>query len=202
MENSERLYDLFMFWYGFKKIRRCVCDYTCDEDMLRWQWDNIWFAKTTEIDKELHAKFECLIPFLQHYTPVNDFEAIAKMILYDQIVRNVYRNTSKAYQYDSIGRKLALCLLKNPRYKEFPLCIKVSVMLTLIHSECLDDHTTVEQHLSVLHSQHNNGILKTLKEIAKRHHLRIAMFGRFPEREVIKGSVLTEQELIFLNNVS
>jgi len=202
MEHSESLYDLFMFWYGFKKIRRSICDYTCNEGTLRWQWDNIWFAKTTDIDKELNDKFGRLIPCLQHYNPVNDFELIAKMVLYDQIVRNVYRYSPTAYEYDSIGRELAHCLLKNPRYKEFPLCIKVTVMLTLVHSERLDDHIIIEQQLSLLHNQYNNGILKTLTEIAKRHHLRIAMFGRFPEREVIKGTILTEEETIFLNNVS
>jgi uncharacterized protein (DUF924 family) len=201
MEHSEGLYDLFMFWYGFKKIRRSICDYTCNEAMIRWQWDNIWFAKTTCIDKELNDIFGCLIPCLKNYNPVNDFEVIAKMVLYDQIVRNVYRYSPKAYEYDSIARELAHCLLKNPRYSEFPLCIKVTILLTLVHSECLDDHMIVEQQLSFL-QYHNSGILKTLTEIAKRHHLRIAMFGRFPEREVIKGTILTEEETIFLNNVS
>lgn len=202
MNTSESLYDLFMFWYGFKKIRRSICDYTCNEAMLRWQWDNIWFAKSASIDKELNDKFGCLIPCLKNYKAVNDFEAVAKMVLYDQIVRNVYRNSAKAYKYDSIGRELAHRLLNNPRYSEFPLCIKVTILLTLVHSECLDDHIIVEQQLSFLQNHHNSGILKTLKEIAKRHHLRIAMFGRFPEREVIKGTILTENETIFLNNVS
>lgn len=191
-----------MFWYGFKKIRRSICDYTCNAERLRWQWDNLWFAKTPDVDTMLKDKFGYLIPCLLHYKPANDFEIVAKMILYDQIVRNVYRNTPRAYEYDNISRELAHCLLKNPRYLEFPLCIKVTVILTLVHSERLDDHIIVQQHIALLESEHHNGIIKTLKEIAKRHHLRIAMFGRFPEREVIKGSVLTEPELIFLENVS
>jgi uncharacterized protein (DUF924 family) len=202
---EEGLYDLFMFWYGFRKIRKNVRNYKCTESVLRKQWDDIWFCKTKHIDCSIRTKFGHLIPALIEYCPMNVYEKVGKMLLYDQVVRNVFRNTPEAYKYDDIARQLAYELLNDNDYISYPMFLKISIILTLIHSEDLKDHDVVTIELGrlmTLYPDECAGVVKTLNEIAKRHRVRIEMFGRLPERAHIKNLKLSPIEQLFLSNLT
>ncbi len=194
---QEGLYNLFMFWYGFDKVRKNINKYKYAESKLRQQWDEVWFSKTKEIDAIISSKFSHLVDELIDYQPITIIEQIGKMILYDQVPRNIYRGTPKAYQYDHISRAIAYDLLASPI--DLPLFAKVSITLTLIHSESKEDQETVLVLLADLPTPYNSGVVKTLQEIAKRHRDRVHSFGRLPERARIKQSPLSYEEQCFLN---
>lgn len=194
-----------MFWYGCPKIIKHINKYKYTESSLRAQWDNVWFSKTKEIDHAMRVKFGHLIHSLLEYLPTNLFEKVGKMLLYDQVTRNIYRNTSQAYDYDNIARTLAYDIINEKIYGNLPLYIKISVILTLIHSENIEDHDFVTTQLDAIKEMHPyecGGVVRTLIEIAKRHRVRIEMFGRLPERAVIKNLKLSDVERLFLSNIT
>lgn len=202
--NYEGLYSLFMFWYGFDRIRRSIYSYKYTDDMMRFQWDNVWFSKTKNIDTQIQKEFGYLVPLMTEFKPTNMYEKVGKMILYDQVVRNVFRNTAQAYKYDHIANNIAYDLLQDKSYLRLPICIKISIILTLVHSESIIDQQRVSAEINILKVYHPNfcvGIVKTLTEIACRHRQRIELFGRLPERARIKGCSLSDEELLFLKSV-
>jgi uncharacterized protein (DUF924 family) len=196
---AEGLHDLFMFWYGFDKIRNDIQNYKHTESSIRKQWDEVWFAKTKDIDNTIETKYSHLVNTMMDYEPQNVIEKVAKMILYDQIPRNIFRGSAQAYQYDHIAKAVAYDLLENHE-QTTPLFVMISIVLTLIHSECLDDHLKVSELLisNKFPSIEHSGVMTTLREIAKRHKERVYVFGRLPERAKIKHCRLTQDEQTFL----
>lgn len=202
--DDDALCNLFMFWYGFDKLRKDLHKYECTESTLRKQWDEVWFSKTKSIDDIIRNKFQHLIDSMQDYKPIGIQAKIGKMILYDQVPRNIFRGTGQAYQYDNIAKETAYDLLEHHK-SNLPLFVLVSVILTLIHSEDIEDHENVLQLLhedGLLPSPDKSGVVKTLHEIAKRHRERVQLFGRLPERAKIKQYCLTTDEQTFLNGLS
>ena len=62
---------------------------------------------------------------------------IGVIILCDQIARNVFRNSARAYALEALARRLI-----NPLLEEFdslPVPVRVTLILVLIHSEDLAD---------------------------------------------------------------
>lgn len=201
---SETIHDdlcnLFMFWYGFDKIRHDVFKYVCTESSLRHVWDEIWFAKTHCVDQVIRCRFTDLVEKAIDYQPTCLIEKVAKMILYDQVPRNIYRLKPQAYMYDHIAKEIAYELLTLGPTK-LPVFVMMSVVLTLIHSEEVDDHETVVHILMEMPQAHTSGVIKTLHEIAKRHKERVMLFGRLPERAKIKGCSLDYEEQVYLDGL-
>lgn len=203
MEDNEALYELFNIWYGFSKFRKRLSDYSMTPSQLRHQWDELWFAKTSEIDVMLRDKFHESLRTTIDYVPKRQIEEVGKMLMYDQVVRNIFRGTPQAYQYDHISLKIAHKLVKHD-YNTLPCFVQISVVLVLIHSENITDQNLAVSFITQLFevNQHHYGVLTTLQKISQRHKLRIELFGRFPERSKIKGLVLSEDEKTFVSSLS
>jgi uncharacterized protein (DUF924 family) len=209
----ETLYELVLVWYGATKARKHIKDMDASPAHMRHVWDTLWFCKTPHIDGMLRLRFAESVATLQTYVPTNAWDFMGKMLLFDQVPRNIFRNTPTAYNYDSIAHRLAMLSLGliNPqpgefvyKYEEMPFIAKASVILTLIHSENTADQALAGGLVDQLvqhHAQHAN-IVKTLREISERHLLRVQLFGRIPERARIKGLPLSPEEETFLSNVS
>jgi len=103
-------------------------------------WTELWFAKGDEqtgIDEMLQSFAPTMDQFLA-YEPVNSLETVALIILFDQITRNIYRRTPKAYAYDYRANHLARSLLSNQsEYDKLPTQCKLTVIVCLIHQEDL-----------------------------------------------------------------
>jgi uncharacterized protein (DUF924 family) len=106
------LNNLYCFWYGFDKYfnisnKKIEC-VNLAENLLEDIWRDRWFAK----EKQQKYMDEYLLLFkelpvqLKDYVPKNLAEKFACIILYDQISRNIYRGTAKAYETDAVARKL------------------------------------------------------------------------------------------------
>lgn len=199
------LYSIYMFWYD-SKIMYLEKIKPISSQQLIHNWTNIWFAKNEEqkkIDKSLQ-RYEHLINELIYYEPINLIEKIAMIILYDQITRNIYRGTPKAYSYDFISLRLCLSLINSDNYIKLPLHIKITLMICLIHSENAENQNLAKKLFQDINKfDHRNewDILNSLKLIIDRHNDRIDLFGRIPERNSIIGRASTEKELIFLKNI-
>lgn len=118
---------------------------------------------------------------------------LALCILLDQLPRNVFRNTPKAFAFDAAAREVTRHALK----MGFDRALnddteRMFLYLPLEHSEDLKD----QQDCVRLVSAFKDG--GEFLSYAERHLEIIARFGRFPHRNAILGRESTEAEVAFL----
>ncbi len=115
----------------------------------------------------------------------------AQIVLYDQITRNIFRGTARAYRYDPRARALVQPLL--PPAVEFdtlPFCYKLTCCICLVHSENLTDHALIADHLLPnirRDARCDPSLLDTLLGVCANHRDRVQLFGRIPERNKYLG---------------
>jgi uncharacterized protein (DUF924 family) len=168
----ERVRALFDFWFGPR------------EDPERLRHRQIWFRSTPEFDAAVRHGFAA--DHDQAVAGMLDWErspegALALVMLLDQVPRNIFRSTPRAFASDvqALGttkRALAHCF-----DLAVPAAWRVFFYLPFEHSEVLADQ------------QHGIALLEALPlEIVER-------FGRFPHRNAILGRQSTTAELAFLD---
>ena len=191
-KNSE-LSKLLFFWYfetnntttylkNFSNIKKY--------DLVEL-WINKWFAKNEQqqnIDKYLLI-FEDLIDKYKTYEPTNLYEKMALIILFDQVPRNIFRHTSKAYEYDSIALKYAKSLLEE--FETLFFCFKLTIIICMIHSEDIEDHEIIKKLLPQIKSdpKMDPKLYIALIGIFNNHNERINMFGRIPDRKSVLNCI-------------
>jgi uncharacterized protein (DUF924 family) len=178
--------------------------YDLDESTVRDAWLSRWFAKgkqQSQVDQEMRSHFEFMLDTFVNYEPATLWETMALIILYDQISRNIYRGTPKAYSFDHISRKLALNVAeKHPKCLAFHL--ECTILIALCHSENMGDQNLLKTrllHIEPLYAKKYELLFKALHSIQRNHEERICLFGRFPERNTFLGRTSTYCELAYLN---
>jgi uncharacterized protein (DUF924 family) len=120
---------------------------------------------------------------------------LALILLLDQLPRNLFRGSARAYACDPRALQVARHALDADFDRRLPPVWRWFVYLPFEHSEALaDQETSLRLHASLPeHADH----AATLAS-ARRHHEIIARFGRFPHRNAILGRVSTPEEEEFL----
>ncbi|HEY0324356.1 MAG TPA: DUF924 family protein [Allosphingosinicella sp.] len=171
---------------------------------MTWQREilDFWFGLESEqhweVDPALDAT--CRERFLadweeQRTRPAEDFlgsadEALAAILLFDQMPRNMFRGDPRSFATDKLARDIAAAAVERGYDAELPVDRRVFVYLPFEHSEELAD-----QDRSV-------GLFEALGEdfyadFARKHRNVIARFGRFPHRNAVLGRPSTEEEIAF-----
>jgi uncharacterized protein (DUF924 family) len=105
-------------------------------------WTELWFSKKekmAENDEKL-KKFEGLVNELTNYKPLSIIDTMGVIILYDQISRNIFRGTPRAWATDPIAQRLAKELRADKdTYRKLPVQFKLTLCICMLHSESLDD---------------------------------------------------------------
>jgi uncharacterized protein (DUF924 family) len=117
--------------------------------------------------------------------------ALALVILLDQIPRNIYRGTAKAFASDRIAVAITERAIASGADQTLDLEKRKFLYLPYMHSEVLE-----EQERSVAQAM-ASGDEKTL-HYAREHADIIREFGRFPHRNAILGRQNTVDEETFL----
>ena len=117
---------------------------------------------------------------------------LASCILLDQVPRNVYRGTPRAFALDAEARALTRHALKEGFDRALSDVERVFLYLPLEHSEDLTDQQDCVRLIAAL------GAKNEWLSYAERHLEVIRRFGRFPHRNAILGRESTEEELAFL----
>jgi len=194
---NEKLLDLVSFWF-FSNPYDIIKNRFHNIDLLK-VWKERFFAKDIDFDKKLESKYQEYFIEFEDYEPNTFFEYIGLLILYDQISRNIFRGTSKAYKYDqksySLVKKLIHC------YDKLPLIIQIMFVLVLIHQEDKICQSKSKEVISNLENKISNHLFSKLTEIVKNHNLRIELFGRIPERNLILDRKSTQTEIVFMKSV-
>jgi uncharacterized protein (DUF924 family) len=113
--------------------------------------------------------------------------ALAAVLLFDQVPRNLHRGSPKAYAFDGLARAIAREALDREWDKRLTPEQRQFLAMPLMHSEEIAD-----QRRSLAFYRRMNR--RYGWPFAVSHHQMIARFGRFPHRNEVLGRPSTPGE--------
>lgn len=155
-----------------------------------------WFNKDTAFDAEIRERF-----LATHETAaagrLSAWEttaegALALLILLDQLPRNMFRDSARAFTTDPLARAIAAGALVRGFDAQVPADMRTFFYLPFEHSEDMADQ---ERALALYKAAGDADNLKW----AELHADIIRRFGRFPHRNAVLGRATTPDEQAFLD---
>lgn len=169
---------------------------------------HIWFKSTPEYDATLRDLFladyeQAASGALEAWETAPE-SALALLLLLDQIPRNIFRASPRAYAADAMAREVADRALARGFDQHFPKPWRKFFYLPLHHSEDLADQRrsvvlfdSVREDRDPDDREEQGG----LRRYGLPYVEVIARFGRFPHRNAILGRVSTPEEIAFMERV-
>ena len=155
-----------------------------------------WFKKDSQFDQI------CRERFLETYYQATRCELshwrdcpqgrLAEIIVLDQFPRNMFRDSSEAFAFDSLAVALTQEAVRAKDDMQLELKQRKFLYMPLMHSESLIVH---EQAMK-LFAQPG---LEDNYRYEIRHKEIIDKFGRYPHRNEVLGRLSTEEEIEFLS---
>jgi uncharacterized protein (DUF924 family) len=183
------------FWFGNAR----------DDTVTAQTQQKLWWSKNATVDAGIRNRFGDLVETaasgkLDHWAQ-DAHGRLALILLCDQFPRNMYRDTPRAFSYDSLARKLALDGIAAGTDRELRAIERVFFYLPLEHSESVELQERCVALFTALAAGVPEADAKTFKgyvDYAVRHRDVIHRFGRFPHRNHILGRASTPEETAFL----
>ena len=159
-----------------------------------------WFKQDENFDNKLEELF-----ILDYKKAVNNEydewqdkpeECVALVLLLDQLSRNFFRNSFKAYDQDYKCRLIVNEAIDRGYLEELDKEKIHFLLLPLIHSEDLSDHVFGHELIDTYLKDHSE--YKNIKKAWNYHTTAIKKFGRYPHRNKILNRISTKDEKIFL----
>lgn len=141
-----------------------------------------WFNPGVGVDKALRKRFESDLLMLWN-RPAPEFLgdpqiALAAVLLFDQIPRNIYRDTRRAFAFDPLARTITRSALSSGYDSDLTRRQCQFLAMPLMHSEFMADQLWSREYFTQLGP--NFG-----QPFARSHFKMIARFGRFPHRNAV-----------------
>jgi len=160
---------------------------------------DIWFKAEPAFDEELRRRFltdhEAAAAGDRAAWLAAPDTALALVLLLDQLPRNLFRGSPRAYGCDSAAREAAGHALTRGFDRLVAPVRRWFFYLPFEHSEDVgDQQRSIELFASLPADEDRDSCLRA----AQRHHDIIARFGRFPHRNSVLGRVSTREEEAFL----
>ena len=181
-----RARDLLDFWFGPL------------DDPQRLHHRQIWFRSTPDFDAAVGAfaaDHEAAAAGVLADWESGPDSALALVMLLDQVPRNVFRSTPRAFASDKKALATTLRALDRGFDSHVPPAWRLFFYLPFEHSECLADQ---RRGLELIESLPPVPGRRDDREAGRRHCEIIERFGRFPHRNAILGRVSTAAEDAFL----
>jgi len=183
----ERARALLDFWFG------------APDDPLRELHREIWFRGTAEFDAAVRHGFladhEQAAAGARAAWEAAPHSALALLLLLDQVPRNIFRGTPRAYSTDPQARGAADRALERGFDQMLPPVWRRFLYMPFHHSEDIADQRRSLALFDALPADPDRA--ETLR-YAGRYIEIIGRFGRFPHRNAILGRVSTPEEIAFL----
>lgn len=192
MENAE---SILRFWFG-----------TAADDLeVAEECAKMWWKKNPKVDAEIRRRFASVVDAASNGQCdawlANARGRLAMIILTDQFPRNMYRDTPRAFAFDS----LALSLTKDGIARGVDQTLRpierVFFYMPLEHSESIENQQRAVALFTALAesvSAEKRKLFEGFVGFAERHHTIVQRFGRFPHRNSILGRNSTPEETEFL----
>jgi uncharacterized protein (DUF924 family) len=155
-----------------------------------------WFKKDSAFDESVRRRFlalhESLASSATEALVANAQKALAAVIVFDQMSRNIFRDTPRAFATDP----LALSVAQEAIARGFDVGLtkdeRLFLYLPFEHSE---DRVAQARCVSLMAALND----PELTNWAEAHRRIIDRFGRFPHRNSILRRISTPEEMEFLN---
>ena len=158
-----------------------------------------WFEKNPAFDEEIRARF---LPLYERAVSgqLEDWKqapksCLALVIVFDQLPRNMFRSTARAFAADLRARDTARVILDQGWDKTLSADERMFAYLPFEHSESLADQ---ERCLALMKEIAVFPETADLPKWAEAHRVIIRRFGRFPHRNAALGRESTPEEIEFL----
>jgi uncharacterized protein (DUF924 family) len=186
---------LLDFWFGTDP----------DDAVVAKEQAALWWSKNKQTDQEIRSRFEDQVRAAAQ-GELDPWARTARgrlalIILLDQLPRNIYRETARAFLHDEKALALSLEGLHLGMDRQLRPIERVFFYLPLEHSECLAHQERSVERFSDLVTTVPAEQKSTFEEylnFAVRHRDIIERFGRFPHRNTTLGRKSTAEELAFL----
>jgi uncharacterized protein (DUF924 family) len=151
-----------------------------------------WWKSDPELDETIRERFLELWQDQQAH-PVDHFltnaeTALAAVILFDQLPRNMFRGHADSFATDHLALAIAKGAVELGYDQAFQQPRRGFLYMPYQHSEDLDDQNQALLFFTALGDDNQLAF-------AKRHHDVIARFGRFPSRNDALGRAPRPDEL-------
>ena len=169
------------------------------EDVLNFWFDESrpeqWYKKDATFDETIRSRFEdtitaALSARLDSWADELD-SCLALILVLDQLTRNIYRYTPRAFIGDEMALALSLRCVDRGFLSHENAAWRQFMLMPMMHSEDLG----IQDQSIPLFKQHTNPLTH---EYAVKHRDIVARFGRFPHRNAILGRPSSGEELAFL----
>jgi uncharacterized protein (DUF924 family) len=152
-----------------------------------------WFATDPRVDDLLRRRFARELTALRGRPPREFLSdprtALAAVLLFDQLPRNLYRGTPRAFATDPLARAIAKAALDRGWDGGLTAAQRQFLAMPLMHSEAIADQRRALASYARLGPRHG-------WPFARAHHRMIARFGRFPHRNAVLGRTSSATEIV------
>jgi uncharacterized protein (DUF924 family) len=144
----------------------------------------VWFAPDPRADAMLRRRFEWELMRLG-IRPAHEFltdpaTALAAVLLFDQLPRNFFRKSARAFAFDPLARAIAKGAIARGWDHALTLAQRQFLVMPLMHSERISDQRRSLAFYARIGQRYGWAY-------AVSHHRMIARFGRFPHRNEVLG---------------
>lgn len=150
-----------------------------------------WFRPDPRLDAALRRRFARWLAALRP-RPAGEFltdpaTALAAVLLFDQLPRNLHRGSPLAFATDPLARAIARAALARDWDRGLDRAERQFLAMPLMHSESIADQRASITYFAAL------GLPQPFA-FARAHHRMIARFDRFPHRNEALGRCSTAPE--------
>jgi uncharacterized protein (DUF924 family) len=188
MTLPDRAKALLDFWFG------------PPDDPAREQHREIWFKANDEFDaalrREFLADYDAAAADALRSWETSPEGALAVVLLLDQVPRNIFRGTPRAYVTDAAARATADRALEREFDQLVPPAWRLFFYMPFHHSESIADQRRSVALFNTL--PRNPDRRGSLRRYGYPYIEVIERFGRFPHRNGILGRQSTPEEIAFL----
>jgi uncharacterized protein (DUF924 family) len=161
--------------------------------------DKRWFEKNPAFDEEIRRRFlhvhaQGAAAALASWKD-KPADCLALIVLLDQLPRNMFRGTARAFGTDALALEAAGHAVAHGYDARMRPCERMFVYLPFEHAESLEEQERACELTAPLAGFPETG---DVHGYAVAHRDIIARFGRFPHRNAILGRASTPEEIEFL----
>lgn len=165
----------------------------------------LWFKTGEEQDRQLRKQFGALVEQavageLSHW--LTDGQAyLALVLLLDQLPRNIWRGTDRAYSGDARALATAEQAIDLGLDRKLPVVQRTFLYMPFEHqeSQCAQDRCIALMELMVAESRGaQREVAQSFCNSALEHQQIIRRFGRFPHRNAFLARRCTDDEAAYL----
>ncbi len=195
MEREDGIDEVLQSWFGD----------VSDEGAVSSETRKRWFVKDEDFDRMLEARFGALVQEAEGGA-LDDWRATARgalalVLLCDQLPRNIYRKSPRAFGLDRRAQEIALALLDSGAERGLAPFERAFVRMPLMHAEdrAIQERSVTE--FDRLRDEAPEALREAMAgfaDYARRHARIVERFGRYPHRNQVLGRTSTPEEVAFL----